>query len=137
MDPKDAPAPPAKDTKPPALADLQLLSRSDSPVGCQFEFMLTNTLPYEIRSLVPEFAVHRANGVVYSTQTLDFTNIKPGDQRQRGLRFGGIACADIGKLQVLGGDRCEMGDLDRFHDTKGTCLARVRLLPTDAVKFEK
>ena len=73
------------------LADLQLVSRADSPVGCQFEFMLVNTLPTEIRSLVPEFAVQRSNGVVYSTQTIDFTNIKPGDRRQRAVRFPGMS----------------------------------------------
>lgn len=127
----------ASDAKPQPLADLQLLSRADSPGGCQFEFSLKNHLPYEIRSLVPDFAVHRANGVVYSTQTLAFIALKAGDQRQRALRIEGIACADIAKLQVLGGDRCEMGEIDRFTEGKGLCLAQLRVLPSDTIKFEK
>lgn len=118
-------------------AELRLVKRSDSPVGCAFEFVLTNKLPYEIRSLVPEFAAVRANGVAYAEQTVGFTTIKPGDTRQRALRFDGIACADIAKLQVQGGDRCEMGDLDRFSADKGACLGRVRVLPFEGLKFEK
>ena len=127
----------ALDGKPQPLADLQLLSRADSPGGCQFDFRLTNHLPYEIRSLVPDFAAHRANGVVYSTQTLAFIALKAGDQRQRALRFDGIACADISKLQVLGGDRCEIGEIDRFTEGKGVCLAQLRVVPSDTIKFEK
>lgn len=136
-DAKDAKGAAKAPPPPPPTAELQLVARADSPVGCQFELMLTNTLPYEIRSLVPDFAVQRANGVVYSQQSVSFGPIKPGDQRQRPLRFSGITCGDIAKLQVVGGDRCEMGDLDRFADAKGACLARVKLMPTDLVKFEK
>lgn len=124
------------DGKPPPTAELQLLSRTASPVGCQFDFKLTNTLPYEIRSLVPEFAAYRGE-VLYSTESIDFTDLKPGDQRQRSVRFRGIGCNEISRLQVVGGDRCLMGDLDRFNNEKGLCLARVKLMPTDAVKFEK
>lgn len=142
VDAQDAPtaaAPAASAASAPAgpLAELQLVKRTDSPVGCAFEFVLTNRLPYEIRSLVPEFAAMRANGVAYTEHRVGFTAIKPGDTRRRALRFDGIACADIAKLQVQGGDRCEMGDLDRFSADKGACLARVRVLPFEGLKFEK
>ena len=105
--------------------------------GCRFEFELTNTLPYEIRSLVPFFAISRVNGAVYSTESLGFGPIKPGDKSLRALRFAGITCQDIARLQVLGGDRCDMGELNKFSDAKGECLARVRVLPSDGVKFDK
>lgn len=118
-------------------AELALERRLDVPGGCRFEFALSNTLPYEIRSFVPEFSVHRPNGVAYSAQTVSFGPVRPGDQIRRALRFAGIGCADIARLQVQGGDRCDMGDLNKFSDVRGECLARVRLLPTDLLPFEK
>lgn len=118
-------------------AELALERRLDVPGGCRFEFVLSNTLPYEIRSFVPEFSVQRPNGVVYSAQTASFGPVRPGDRIRRDVRFAGIGCADIARLQVQGGDRCDMGDLNKFSDAKGECLARVRLVPTDVLPFEK
>jgi hypothetical protein len=118
-------------------AELMLEQRLDVPGGCRFEFALTNTLPYEIRSLVPEFSVHRASGVAYSAQTASFGPVRPGDQIRRAVRFAGIGCADIARLQVQGGDRCEMGDLNKFSEAKGECLSRVRVRPSDLLPFEK
>ena len=87
----DAASAPAKDQP---QAELMLEQRQDVPGGCRFEFVLTNTLPYEIGSLVPQFTVYRANDVAYNAQTASFGRIRPGDQSRRALRFGGIACAE-------------------------------------------
>jgi len=118
-------------------AELVLERRLDVPGGCRFEFALSNTLPYEIRSFVPEFSVQRPNGVVYSAQTASFGPVRPGDRIRRAVRFAGIGCDDIARLQVQGGDRCDMGDLNKFSDAKGECLARVRLAPSEVLPFEK
>lgn len=118
-------------------AELELVGRSDTPAGCQFELQINNTLPYEIRNLVPDFRAFRNGGAPYATQTAAFIGIRPGDELVRRVRFPGIRCADIEKVQVLGGDRCEMGDLERFADVRGACLARVKLRPTTMVRFEK
>ena len=134
----DRPAPPAEAPKPPPpQARLQLLQRGDIPGGCGFELQLSNTLPYEIRSLVPQFSVLRANGVAYSTQTASFGPLRPGDSARRAVPFQGITCQDVARLLVQGGDRCEMGELNKFSDAKGACLARVRLLPSTLLPFEK
>ncbi len=125
---------PAKDQP---QAELMLEQRLDVPGGCRFEFVLSNTLPYEIGSLVPLFTVYRANDVAYNAQTASFGRIRPGDQSRRAVRFGGIACGEIARLQVGGGDRCEMGDLNKFSDANGQCLARVRVLPSTLLPFEK
>ncbi len=125
---------PARD---PPQAELLLERRVDAPGGCRFELTLVNTLTYEIRSLVPEFEVYRANDVAYSAQTASFGPVRPGDRSRRALQFVGIACPDIARLQVQGGDRCEMGDLNKFSDVKGQCLARVRVLSSDLLRFEK
>lgn len=104
---------------------------------CRFQFKLVNNLPYEIRSLVPEFAVYRGNDVVYDTVFTGFSFLKPGDSQMREARFNGIACEDIVRLRVGGGDRCEMGDLDKFSSTKGKCLSLVKVLPSDILRFDK
>jgi hypothetical protein len=131
---KDAAAAPAP---PEVQADLQLLKRIDAPGGCQFIVMLTNNLPYEIDSLVPDFAAQRANGIVYASKGTNFGSVRPGNRTTRQLLFEGIGCQDIAKLQVVGGDRCEMGELNKFTDAKGRCLALVRVVPSDLLKFEK
>jgi hypothetical protein len=118
-------------------AEMLLERRLDAPGGCRVELALVNTLKYEIRSLVPEFAVYRANEVAYSAQLAGFGPVRPGDRQSRALQFAGIGCADIAKLQVQGGDRCEMGDLNKFSDASGQCLARVRVLPSELLRFEK
>lgn len=140
-DAKPATAPAADAASKPAApatpAELRLLRRTELSAGCSYTLVLNNALPYEISSLVPEFAVLRASGVVYTTQGLGFGPVKPGDSHQRDLRIVGIACQDIAKLQVQGGDRCNMGDLNKFSDAKGECLARLRVLPSELVSFEK
>jgi hypothetical protein len=140
VDAESAPATPASGAdaaKPEVQADMALLLRIDAPGGCRFAVALTNTLPYEIGSLVPEFAVERANGIVYTSKLVGFTSLRPGNKQIRQMQFEGIGCDDIAKLRVLGGDRCEMGELNRFSDAKGRCLALVRVMPSELLKFEK
>ena len=131
---KDSAAIPAKSEP---QADLQLMRRLEAPGSCLFEVMLTNNLPYEIVSLVPAFAAQRANGVVYTSKLVGFSAVKPGVTVGRTMLFSGIGCQDIARLQVLGGDRCEMGELNKFTDGKGRCLALVRVVPSDLLQFEK
>lgn len=127
----------AASAPPPAQAELRIARKQDAPGGCRFDIALKNTLPYEIRNVVPEFSAFRSGGVLYTTQTAAFIGIKPGDELTRSVRFLGIRCAEIEKLQVQGGDRCEAGDLERFSASKGACLARLKLMPTELVQFEK
>jgi hypothetical protein len=137
----EAPAPaasePAEDKPPPPMAELRVVGKNDTPSGCQFDLLLRNTLPYEIRSLVPEFGAIRPSGVTYTTQTAAFISLKPGDELARSVRFNGIKCSEVEKVVVQGGDRCVMGDLERYGGAKGACLARLKLLPTTLVRFEK
>jgi hypothetical protein len=118
-------------------AELQLTKRTDLPGACEFTLTLVNSLPYEIQSLVPELVVHRADGVAYTSQSVYFGGVKPGDQRTATARFLGIACTDVVRLLVQRGDRCQMGDLNRFSPSDGQCLTRVRLVPSSLLKFEK
>ena len=105
--------------------------------GCEFSLTLVNSLPYEIQSLVPELVVHRADGIAYTSQSVYFGAVKPGDHRSGTARFLGISCADIARVLVQRGDRCQMGDLNKFSAIDGQCLARVRVAPSSIVTFEK
>ncbi len=118
---------------------LVLESKTETGNGCRFMVLLTNNFPYEIRSLIPYYSVYRANGVIYDTVSSNtgFTAVRPGDKQRREFKFTGIVCQEIARVQVVGGDRCVMGDLHKFTDEKGQCLARLRVVPSDLVRFDK
>jgi hypothetical protein len=110
--------------------------------SCRFAVRLTNTLPYEIENLVLYYSAYRADGVIYDTVSAGsaFVSMKPGDKQVREFEFVGLACRDIARVQVVGGDRCNMGDLNRWSDQsqyKGQCLARVRVEESTLVRFDK
>lgn len=131
-------APEAKEE--PSIVDmieLQLLRRFDAPGGCRFDLSLANHLPYEVSNLVPDFIAMRANGAVYGNALTSFAAVKPSESRNRSIQFQGIACNDIARVQVSGADRCEMGSLNKFTESKGKCLSAIKVLPSDLLKFEK
>ena len=131
--------PPGGDAKEQGEAILTLERRIERGNNCRFEVRLVNSLPYEIRSLVPYYSAYRADGVLYDTVSsgASFAAMKPGDTLRREFDFVGIPCREIARVQVGGGDRCNMGDLDKFSEAKGQCLARVRVVASDLVPFEK
>jgi len=105
--------------------------------GCIFGLRLVNSFPHLIQSFVPTFSAIRSNDVAYDSVTTGFVTLKPGDGQSREIRFRGISCQDIARLQVSGGDRCVMGDLDRFALDPGACLQRIRVVPSELVRFDK
>ena len=116
---------------------LRVERKTEFGSSCRYDLRLVNNLPYEIRSIVPAFWAYRPNGVVYDRVLSAFQSIKPGDSQSQEIHFHGITCQNIARVQVLGGDRCVMGDLDRFSEAKGECLAKVRVVASDLVRFEK
>ena len=128
----------ASDTsKEGSKAVLRLESQTELGVGCRYLLRLQNDFSYEIRSIVPAFFAYRPTGAIYDTQSVNFNTLRPGDSQTRQIQFLGIACKDIARLQVGGGDRCELGELDRFSNEKGECLSRVRVVESDLVQFDK
>jgi hypothetical protein len=129
---------PAKE-KPKVVGEavLSLERRAEGGGGCVFGLRLVNNFPYPIQNIVPTFSAIRSNGVVYDSVVSGFHTLKPGDSQSRDIRFRGITCRDIARLQVSGGDRCDMDDLDKFSPAEGQCLARVRVVASDLVRFDK
>jgi hypothetical protein len=124
-------------SSPDAEAELQLVRKIEREDDCQLVVRMTNKLPYEIRHIVPTFSAYRANGVMHDTAIAGFQSIRPSDNTVRTVEFNKIKCADIARVQVSGGDRCEMGELHKFSEGTGTCLARVRVLPSEVLQFDK
>ncbi len=118
-------------------AELTLRQKVERGSDCRVVVELVNNLPYEIRSLVPFLSAYRANGVLHESQSVAFQSIRPSDKLTRTADFHRIACSEITRVQVTGGDRCEMGDLHRFTDGKGLCLALVKVMPSDLARFDK
>jgi hypothetical protein len=129
----------AKDAKDKGEAVLRLERVVDHGPNCRFVLRLVNNLPYEIRSLVPYYSAYRSNGVIYDTVSSgsSFGTMKPGDTQAREIEFAGIRCREIVRVQVTGGDRCDMGELNKFSPPNGECLSRVRVVPSDLMRFDK
>ena len=139
VEPKDTDGVVGKSKEEEGEAVLHLERKIERGSNCRFVLRLVNNLPYEIRSLVPYYSAYRADGVIYDTVSSgsSFAAMRPGDKLVREVDFMGIACRDIVRVQVVGGDRCDMGDLDKFSATKGKCLARVRVVESELVRFDK
>ena len=116
---------------------LTLERKTELGPHCQFGLRLQNDTNFEIRNIVPTFTVYRTNGILYQSLTVAFYSIFPGNSLYRETTFSGITCKEIGRIEVTGGDRCVMGDLDKFSYTGGACLERVRVVPSDLVRFDK
>lgn len=119
------------------MADLRLERKTDRGAHCRLTFSLVNNLPHEIVHVIPNFAVFRANGVLHESVSAAFQNIRPSDRIERSVDFSRITCAEIARVQVVGGDRCEMGTLHKFSEPNGQCLARLHAVPSDILRFDK
>ena len=130
---------PGKAEKPKVVGEavLTLERKLQVSSGCLIGLRLTNAFPHIIQSLFPTFSALRANDVVYDSLTAGFQAVKPGDSQSREILFGGASCQDIARVQVSGGDRCVMGDLDRFSPDEGVCLSRVRVVASSLLRFDK
>ena len=129
----------AEKEKPTVVGEAVLVMerRVDGGGGCIFGLRLLNSFTHPIQSFVPTFSALRSNDVAYHSVTAGFVSLKPGDSQSREVVFKGIPCQEVARLQVSGGDRCVMGDLDRFRVEEGACLKRVRVVPSALVRFDK
>jgi hypothetical protein len=139
---KDGKAREAKNDKKDGELLLRVDNKTEFGTACRFDLQLVNKMPYEVTSLVLSFSAYRPDGVLYATETAgsQFGSLKPGNAQRRQLEFRGITCKEIARLQVSGGDRCTMGDLHRWSDiaeVKGECLARVKVVESNLVRFDK
>jgi hypothetical protein len=136
VDAKDKAAPPARD-KPEGEAVLVLQQKIERGAHCRVAVQIVNNLPYEIRNIIPYLSAYRASGAMHETVSIAFHSVRPGDKMAQTVDFSRITCAEITRVQVTGGDRCDMGELHRFSEANGQCLARVRVAPSELARFDK
>lgn len=136
VDAKDKAAPPAK-PKQEGEAVLVLQQKIERGAHCRVAVQIVNNLPYEIRNIIPYLSAYRASGAMHETVSIAFHSVRPGDSMTQAVDFSRITCTEIARVQVTGGDRCDMGELHRFSEANGQCLARVRVAPSELAKFDK
>ena len=129
-------AAPAKD-KAEGEAVLSLHQKIERGAHCRVAVQMVNNLPYEIRNIIPYLSAYRASGALHETVSVAFHSIRPGDKMTQSVDFSRITCPEITRVQVTGGDRCDMGELHRFSEANGQCLARVRVAPSELARFDK
>lgn len=134
---QDAPGKDQPKGAPAAEAVLQLMRKIERGPHCRVAIQIANGLPYEIGHIVPSFTAYRANGAVHETANIAFQSIRPSDKLERMVDFNRISCAEIARVQVSGADRCQMGELTKFSEANGQCLARVRVAPSSLTRFDK
>ncbi len=125
------------DDKSAAQVLLRVERKEELANGCRYVLRMVNNLPYLIQSLVPEFSAYKASGVMYETVFKAFQNLKPTQTQFRDIQFSGVPCSEIARVQVVGADRCDMGDLQIHSPVRGQCLARVQLEESEVVRFTK
>ncbi|MGB0712299.1 MAG: DUF3157 family protein [Gammaproteobacteria bacterium] len=121
------------------LARLDLtLERVDSrPSSCKLGIRLTNNAAYLVTSIVPRLTAWVSDGKIpYDTQSVEFSSIKPLRSEYETVKFFGIPCEKIDWLQVHGGDRCTLDNLDKFSPNKGECISRVKVIPNDQIEWK-
>ena len=116
---------------------LELVSMENERIHCAVGLRFYNNADYKVLSFVPRFAAFLASGVRYDTVFVGFQDVLPTQFVYQRLVYERIACEKIDEIQVLGGDRCNMDDLDRYSPPDGACLSRVEVVPSDLVKFYK
>lgn len=116
---------------------LEVARKVDLLNGCMFGLRLTNNTRSEVKSLIPQFSAFIQDNIRYDTVYMAFASINPTRYQYREISFFGIACADIVHVEVLGADRCRMGDLDRGTGAEGECLSRIRVAQSELVNISK
>lgn len=122
---------------PPDHLLLQVETVTPRSNGCRFGLRVTNNLGYPLRSIVPQFSAHKAGAVRFETRFQEFASVKPTASQYREVSFSGIRCEEIEFVLVSGGDRCTMGELNKYSGSEGECLRHVVVEPSDVVEIRK
>ena len=124
-------------SEPGAFVVLELQRKFGTKKTCTFGVRAVNEQPYMIESLVPQFAAYNTQGVVVDNVYQSITLMKPTQSRYFEVKFSGLSCEEVSRVQVHGADRCTMGKMDVFNLEPGVCLSHISLRPSSLVDFSK
>ncbi len=116
---------------------LTVVGKKTLPNGCKLGIELGNHLTVDIKTLVPQFSAYIGKNIRFQTVFKEFSRVRPTLTQYREIIFTKIRCQDIQYVKVHGGDRCNMGELNRFTPGKGLCLEKIRVVPSDIFKMIK
>jgi hypothetical protein len=122
---------------PSESALMEVVNIKELSNACRVGLRVTNNLGYFIKSLVPSFSAYNHDGVLYETVSKAFSSIKPTRDQYRQIQFTGLHCRDVGHVLVHGAEHCHMGELDKFNEEPGECLARIHVQASDLIRISK
>ncbi len=115
--------------------ELKIVRVWDLPNACKLGLKLTNNSGVKVNSIVPRFTAIIRDGIAFETVSTSFYEVKPTIYQYQEVRFSDISCKDINYVKVHGGDRCSMGDLEKFAPVTGECLRRLKVVDVDTAEY--
>ena len=110
---------------------LQLELRETYHLSCRLGLRLSNNLGTPIRSLVLRFTAYKPGGFEFETVTRGYSRIKPTKHQYQQIRFRGLTCEEIDKVQVRAARNCHVGELTKYNASPEACLSLVRTEPSE------
>ena len=99
----------ATDTAAPGGISLELNTAKTDGAACTLTFLVENTLPAPLASLVYEAVLFDGDGLVDRLTLFDFGELPAGRPRVRQFAVPGVACEGLGMILINGADSC-VGD---------------------------
>jgi len=122
---------------PPKTAKLTLEKFADIPYGCELGLRLQNDLNSPIRTLVLRFTAYKPGNIPFETVSRGYSRIKPTANQYQEIKFRGLSCSDIDKVQVEAAHNCHAGDLTKYSASAERCLELVQVMESWHVTIYK
>jgi hypothetical protein len=110
---------------PDRYAHLSVAFVDGKAASCRIGLRMRNGLADGIDSIVLRFSAFTKDDILYETVSKGFHSLKPTNTQHQEISFSGVPCSDIKSIRVHGGDRCSIGELNKFSDAPGQCLGKV------------
>lgn len=111
----------------PETAGLVLEMRRDIPNGCKLGLRINNELNAQIRTLVLRFTAYKTGDIPFETVSRGYSFIKPTTSQYQEIRFRGLSCGEIDKVQVRAAHNCHIGELTKYNADEDRCLELIRV----------
>jgi hypothetical protein len=118
-------------------AHLSVAFVDEKAASCRIGLRMRNGLADGIDSIVLRFSAFTKDDILYETVSKGFHSLKPTNNQHQEISFRGIPCSDIKGIRVHGGDRCSIGELNKFSDAPGQCLGKVAIEASDKISIYK
>jgi hypothetical protein len=112
----------------PRTAVLTLEKFQDIPGGCELGLRLQNDLHSPIRTMVLRFTAYKPGNIPFETVSRGYSRIKPTANQFQEIKFRGLSCGEIDKVQVEAAHNCHVGDLTKYNASEERCLELVKVM---------